>query len=85
MIDGMAPIRALRERLSIPTPDSPDDYTTAAGFVIHTLGAIPTPGASMAFGGYRRTVMDVEGPRIVNVKVHREHPAAADGATGAGS
>jgi putative hemolysin len=82
VIEGVAPIRALRERLSIPIPDSPD-YTTAAGFVIHTLGAIPTPGASMMFGGYRWTVMDVDGPRIVKLKVQRQQGVAAAGAPAA--
>jgi putative hemolysin len=71
VLDGTAPVRDLRSRLGLPLEESPD-YSTVAGFVLHSLQSIPTPGASIAAGGHRWTVVDVEGPRITKVKVHRE-------------
>jgi CBS domain containing-hemolysin-like protein len=71
VLDGFAPIRDVRTRLALPVEES-SDYQTVAGFLIHSLGAIPKPGASIAGGGYRWTVVDMEGPKITKVKVERE-------------
>jgi putative hemolysin len=68
IVEGVAPIREVRQRLGIRLPNSPD-YTTAAGFVIHTLGEVPQPGASMSHSGHRWTVLDVEGTRVTRIKV----------------
>jgi putative hemolysin len=70
-VDGIAPIRELRERLSTPLSESAD-YNTAAGFVNHMLGAIPEPGTSISYGGYRWTVVDVDGPRVKKIRLERE-------------
>lgn len=71
IIDGAAPVRDVREKLALPLEDSPD-YSTLAGFLLHTFQAVPTPGASIAFNGYRWTVVDMEGPRIAKIKVQRQ-------------
>jgi putative hemolysin len=71
VLDGTAPVRELRARLSLPLEESPD-YSTVAGFLLDRLQGIPTPGASTVAEGYRWTVVDVEGPRITKVKVQRE-------------
>jgi putative hemolysin len=70
VVDGAAPVRSLHETLGFPLPESPD-YTTVAGFVIHALQRVPTPGASIAVSGYLWTVVDMEGPRVMRVKVQR--------------
>jgi putative hemolysin len=72
-VEGIAPVRELRDRLGIPVPDSPD-YTTAAGFVTHMLGAIPQPGTSMSYGRHRWTVVQVDGPRVTRLRAERESP-----------
>jgi len=78
VVDGAAPVREAREALGLPIPDSPN-YTTIAGFVLHALQQVPTPGASVAFGSHLWTVVDMDGPRIVKVKVQYQAgaPAAA--------
>jgi putative hemolysin len=68
VVDGAAPVREAREALRLPIPDSPD-YTTIAGFVLHALERIPTPGASVVSGEHLWTVVDMDGPRITKVKV----------------
>jgi putative hemolysin len=75
LVDGMAPVRELRERLGLPIEDRAD-YTTLAGFVLFALGSVPTPGASFAASGFTWTVVDMRGPRIERVKAT---PAEADG------
>ncbi|HLF49638.1 MAG TPA: hemolysin family protein [Methylomirabilota bacterium] len=71
VVNATAPVRDVREALGLPIPDSPD-YTTIAGFVIHVLQTVPTPGASVSFGGHFLTVVDMDGPRITKVKVQRQ-------------
>jgi len=71
VLDGFAPIRDVRAQLALPVEES-SDYRTVAGFMIHSLGVIPKPGTSVAGGGYRWTVVDMEGPKITKVKVERE-------------
>jgi putative hemolysin len=73
-VAGIAPLRELRERLAIPVSDSPD-YTTAAGFVTHLLGAIPQPGTSLSYGSHRWTVVEVDGRRVTRLRVDRESTA----------
>jgi putative hemolysin len=70
LIDGMAPVRELREHLRLPIEERPD-YTTLAGFVLFSLGSVPRPGVSFAAEGYTWTVVDMSGPRIGAVKVAR--------------
>jgi putative hemolysin len=71
VLDGTAPVRELRAKLSLPLEESPD-YSTVAGFLLDRLQGIPRPGASVAASGHRWTVVDVDGPRITKVKVQRE-------------
>ena len=70
-VDGAIPVSELREALGIAIPDS-SDYTTAAGFVIDRLGAIPAPGASFTALGYRWTVLETDGPRVTKIKLQRQ-------------
>jgi putative hemolysin len=68
VLRGITPLREIRDRLGIAVPDSLD-FTTAAGLVLHLLGSIPTVGTSVAHGGHRWTVLEMEGPRITRVRV----------------
>jgi magnesium and cobalt exporter, CNNM family len=78
VVDATAPVRDVREVLGLPIPDSPD-YTTIAGFVMHVLQSVPTPGASVSIGGHVWTVVDMDGPRITTVKMQRRTQAAQSG------
>ena len=68
IIDGLAPIDEVERALGTPLPRS-GDYTTVAGFLLATLGSIPVRGTSTVAAGRRWTVVDMEGPRIRQVKV----------------
>jgi putative hemolysin len=67
VVDGLTPIDELRAE-NIPVADSPD-YTTAAGFLITALSAIPTPGNSLTNAGYRWTVLETDGPRVRKIRI----------------
>ena len=67
VVDGLTPIDEIRAA-GVPVDDSPD-YTTAGGFVITTLGAIPTPGESVARAGYRWRVLEMDGPRVRSLRI----------------
>ena len=69
IVDGLAPIDDIRAA-GVPIDDSPE-YTTAAGFVITVLGAIPTTGTSATSGGYRWTVLETDGPRVRKIRIER--------------
>jgi putative hemolysin len=75
VVDATAPLRDVREALGVTIRDSPD-YTTIAGFILHMLQSVPTPGASVSIGGYVWTVVDMDGPRITKVKVQQRTESA---------
>lgn len=70
IVEGSASVGDVRHRLGLPLPESPD-YHTIAGLVIRSLDAIPTPGTMVTVAGLLLTVVDMEGPQIVKVKVQR--------------
>jgi putative hemolysin len=67
LVDGLAAVDEIRTA-GVAIEDSPD-YTTAAGFVSTTLGAIPSVGASVTTGGFRWIVLEVDGPRIRTIRI----------------
>jgi len=69
IVDGLAPIDDIRAA-GVPVDDSPE-YTTAAGFVITVLEAIPAAGSSVTSGGYRWTVLETDGPRVRKIRIER--------------
>ena len=67
-VQGGIPLWELRERVGIPVQES-SDYQTLAGLLLARLGRVPQGGESVIEQGYRFTVVDMDGPRIVRVKV----------------
>jgi len=73
LLDGMTPLREVRARLALPVKDS-ESYTTVAGLLLRSLGAVPDPGTVITVGGYQWTVVEMQGPKIVRVRVERARP-----------
>jgi putative hemolysin len=69
LVDGLTSVDELRAA-GVPIEPSPE-YTTAAGFVMATLGAVPAPGTSVASDGYRWTVVETAGARVRRIKIAR--------------
>jgi putative hemolysin len=68
VIQGSMPLWELGERFALPVEES-SDYQTLAGLLLTRLGRVPQGGESITKQGYRFTVVDMDGPRIVRVKV----------------
>jgi putative hemolysin len=68
VIQGSALLKDLKSDYSLPFEESPD-YMTLAGFVLAKLKRIPRGGEKVEYNGYRLTIVDMEGRRIVKVKL----------------
>jgi putative hemolysin len=67
VVDGLTPIDEIRAA-GVAVEDSPD-YTTAGGFVITALGAIPTPGESVTRARHRWRVLEMAGTRVRKIRI----------------
>ncbi len=68
VIRGSALLRDLKSDFDLPFDESPD-YHTLAGFVLAKLKRIPRGGEWVEQNGYRLTIVDMEGRRIVKIKL----------------
>jgi putative hemolysin len=82
IIQGSALLRQLKSDFDLPFEESPD-YLTLAGFVLAQLKRIPRGGEWVERNGYRLTIVDMEGRRIVKIKLEpaatRSHDVALPG------
>ena len=74
LIQGSALLRELKSDFDLPFDESPD-YLTLAGFVLAQLKRIPRGGEWVEYNGYRLTIVDMEGRRIVKIKLEPTAPA----------
>ena len=70
VIDASLSVRDLREDYGLDIPDSPD-YETLAGFIMAQLQDMPRVGEIIQHGGRKFTIVDMEGRRIVKVKLEK--------------
>lgn len=68
IIQGSALLKDLKSDFGLPLEESPD-YLTLAGFVLAQLKRIPRGGEWVEHSGYRLTIVDMEGRRIVKIKL----------------
>ncbi|MGN7919348.1 MULTISPECIES: hemolysin family protein [Lysobacter] len=76
LIDGALPVEELREVIGggrLPDEDE-HDFHTAAGMVIAHFGRIPHVGEHFSWLGWRVEVIDLDGPRIDKLLLHRHLP-----------
>lgn len=72
IIDASTSLRDLRD-VGLPFEES-EEFNTLAGFMLSKLQRIPRGGEFVIHQGYRFTIVDVEGRRIVKVKAERVSP-----------
>ena len=70
VIQGSALLKDLKADFGLPFEDSPD-YHTLAGFLLARLKRIPRGGEWIEENGYKMTIVDMEGRRIVKIKLER--------------
>ena len=68
VIQGSALLKDLKSDYGLPFEESPD-YLTLAGFVLAKLRRIPRGGERVEHEGYRLTIVDMEGRRIIKIKL----------------
>ncbi|MBI2181596.1 MAG: HlyC/CorC family transporter, partial [Deltaproteobacteria bacterium] len=74
VIRGSALLKDLKSDFGLPFEESPD-YHTLAGFVLAQLKRIPRGGEKVDHNGYRLTIVDMEGMRIVKIKLEETKPS----------
>ncbi len=86
IFDAGLNVRDLDTQYNITLPEDPA-YATVGGFVMDQLGFIPKGGESFEFGGYRFSVVEMDGRRVARVKIQRlrEAEETKAGAAGAGT
>jgi putative hemolysin len=68
IFDAALNVHDLDTQYNIALPEDPA-YATVGGFVMDQLGFIPRGGESFEFGGYRFTVIEMDGRRVARVKI----------------
>ncbi len=74
VFDAALNVRDLDTQYNITLPEDPA-YATVGGFVMDQLGFIPRGGESFELGGYRFSVVEMDGRRVARVKIQRLRPA----------
>lgn len=74
IIRGSALLKDLKSDFGLPFEESAD-YHTLAGFVLAQLKHIPRGGEKVEHNGYRLTIVDMEGRRIVKIKMEQAKPS----------
>jgi putative hemolysin len=74
VFDAALNVLDLDAQYNITLPEDPA-YATVGGFVMDQLGFIPRGGEGFDFGGYRFTVVEMDGRRVARVKIERLRPA----------
>jgi putative hemolysin len=69
LLDGLLPTDEVRERLALPALPRVRGAHTLGGFVLASLGRIPTAGEHFTFEGVRFAVVDMDGRRVDKVLV----------------
>ena len=70
VIQGSALLKDLKADFDLPFEESPD-YHTLAGFLLARLKRIPRGGEWVEENGYKLTIVDMEGRRIVKIKLEQ--------------
>jgi putative hemolysin len=66
-VDGLLNLDEFAEQTGVELPEGP--YETVAGYVLATLGQLPTDHEFVEVAGYRLTVTTMDGRRIARVRV----------------
>jgi putative hemolysin len=80
-LDGLSNLDEVQERTGLELPDGP--YETLAGYVMASLGTLPTVGAEVEVAGWKLAVTELDGRRASRVRVIPPSPSPSPSSTGA--
>jgi putative hemolysin len=72
LMDGMTPADELKTELGLSTLPDEGDYHTLGGLLLRLFRRLPREGESVAWGGFRFEVVDMDGRRIDKVLIRPE-------------
>lgn len=75
LVDGLAPLGELRERLGVDL--DVERYDTVGGFVFGRLGRLAKVGDAVEVAGHRLCVTAMDGRRVAQIRVQRPPRAAS--------
>ncbi len=80
-LDGRVSMDDLRDLFDLPDDDEEDEeaYDTVGGFIVHRVGRIPLPGATVPFHDVTLTVEAAEPRRVAKVVATRPKPVEDEG------
>jgi hypothetical protein len=84
VFDAALNVRDLDGQYNITIPEDPA-YATVGGFVLDQLGVIPRGGENFEYGGFRFTVVEMDGRRVARVKIELVLPTSGDAKSGSRS
>lgn len=70
LVEGWMPVDEFEETLGLRGVRGAGKFHTVAGFVLNTLGHVPTVGEAFQHDGFRLEVVDMDGRRIDKILVH---------------
>lgn len=73
-VDGALGLYELRDLAGIEIESA--DVSTVGGYVTHLLGHLPKPGEQVEMGGYRATISQSDGRRVLQVHFEKLAPTA---------
>lgn len=77
-LDGDMPITEFLELISVPEDEFEGDSDTLGGWTIESFGGrFPEPGESFEYRGYKITVLEMDGRRVLRVRVERKPPSVS--------
>jgi putative hemolysin len=85
LVDGLASIEEVKERLRLKDLPEEGEYQTLAGFVFLEMQRVPAVGESFIWGELRFEVMDMDGRRIDKVLIAPAQGAPAHDADQGGA
>jgi putative hemolysin len=71
LMDGLLPLDEVKLTLGFESLPDEKTYHTLAGFILAQFGRVPEEGQTVAYGGWRFEVVDMDGRRIDKVLVRR--------------
>jgi CBS domain containing-hemolysin-like protein len=69
IVEGQLRVEEVNAELELQIPLG--DYETLAGFLLLRLGRVPEVGTSIVTDGIRLTVVEMQGPRIKRIEIHK--------------
>lgn len=70
LVEGWMPVDEFEETIGLSGVRGAGKFHTVAGFMLNTLGHVPTVGEAFEHGGFRLEVVDMDGRRIDKILVH---------------